>query len=92
MQETDQIVPTMPGAASSLLGREFLSLPRVMVFIKQHSRRAFIARVVRHKEIGGIPDKNPLAIESMMLFEDPDHLPIEPRLQPLDIRLPGHLP
>jgi hypothetical protein len=91
VQEGDPLVTTTPSAPGSLLRRQLLPLHRMVVFIQQQHRGALLVGGIGHKEISGIPDKNPLGIERLMLLENPDHIPIEPGLQRLNIGPLRHL-
>lgn len=62
-----------------------------MVFVKEHERRVLIVRIVGHKQISGVTDEDPLSINGMMLFEDPHHIPIKPRLEQFGFGPPSHL-
>ena len=91
MNQADQFVAALPGAPGALLRRQLRCVYGMIVLIKEHERRVLIVRIVRHKQIGGIADENPLGIKGMMLFKDPHHIPIKPRLEQFGFRPPGHL-
>src|SRR4030067_2296338 len=61
------------------------------MFIEEQARRAFVARVVRYKQIGGISDEYPLRIKGPVRFKNPYYIAVEPGHQPPGVGVPGRL-
>ncbi len=91
MNQADQFVAASPTAPGALLGCETGCVYGMVVLIKEHQRGVLVVRVVGHKQIGRIANKDSLGIKGMVLFEDPHHIPIEPVLEQLGFCPSGHL-
>ncbi len=80
MQQADQFVATFAVGFFALLGAELLILHRMIVLVEPHHHRALILRVVWHKQIAAIANKNTRRIKEPIGLEAPLDSPIEPSL------------
>ncbi|GFP27908.1 hypothetical protein HKBW3S43_01127 [Candidatus Hakubella thermalkaliphila] len=88
MDQGDQLVAAPPLVLPAvLLGR----VHRVVVLIEKKPGRAFAGGVIRHKEIGPIPDEDPLWVEGPVLPQDQKGILIEPQEQSFGVGVPGEL-
>ena len=80
MQQADQFVTPFAVGLLALLGIEFLILNRVVMFVEPHHRRTLIRRIVRHKQVTAIPDKNARRSKESVRLEDLLDRAVEPSL------------